>query len=234
MEAQYVSDDLFGRALWDFHHHQFVPPLRLHNTYGKPENWDVEGFFYDPEDFSEMEEFALSLGKGEILDVGAAAGRHALFLQEKHDLDVHALDISRYCCDVMLYRGVKQVICEDIFQYKGTGFDTIIMLMNGIGLCGTQTGLYKLLLQLKSVLKVGGQIIFDSSDVAYLLENENWNPTRYYGELKFRFEYKHLLGQWIEWLYIDQKKMATIARSCGWKMQIVYEDETGNYLARLS
>jgi hypothetical protein len=74
----------------------------------------------------------------------------------------------------MRRRGVKKVINSDVFQYELEQFDTIIMMMNGIGLCGDMEGLKRFLEYLKKLLVSGGQIIFDSSDIAYLYKDDDF------------------------------------------------------------
>ncbi len=69
-------------------------------------------------------------------------------LQNK-GIDVSAIEISESACDLMRRRGVKKVINADIFQFELEQFDTIIMMMNGIGLCGDLEGLKNFLEYLK-------------------------------------------------------------------------------------
>ena len=74
----------------------------------------------------------------------------------------------------MRRRGVKKVINADVFQFEIEQFDTIIMMMNGIGLCGDIEGLKHFLEYLKKLLAPGGQVIFDSSDIAYLYKDDDF------------------------------------------------------------
>jgi predicted TPR repeat methyltransferase len=227
-----VPVDIFGRALYDYYKGRFQPPLLLHNKYGVPEEIPVEGYFFDESSFSEMEDFALSLCKGRTLDAGAAAGRHTLTLQSR-GLNVTGLEISPGCCNLMRERGLKSVACADIFEWNEGVFDTIILMMNGIGLAGNVEGLKRLLNHFKVLLARGGQIIFDSSDVSYLYEHAPVPVRRYYGEIDYRYEYRQQTGDWFSWLYIDMEKMNEISLNSGWSMQVIYEDSDGTYLGRL-
>ena len=128
-----------------------------------PADYLFRGF----DEMPEHEKAALLEAKGKILDIGACAGSHSLYLQDK-GFDVTALDISEGCCEVMQKRGIKKVVCKNIFDYNEQKFDTIFLLMNGIGMAGTLPELPKLLSHLKSLLNDGGQIVFDSSDLQYL------------------------------------------------------------------
>jgi SAM-dependent methyltransferase len=181
---------------------------------------------------TELEHEALKLCAGEVLDVGAAAGSHALELQER-GIGVMALDNSPIACEVMRKRGVIQVIQADFFQYKARQFDTLLLLMNGIGLCGTINGLQDMLQHFKLLLKPGGKVIFDSSDIAYLYEGKIPETRNYYGELEFRYAYRKQFSDPFFWLYVDKNTMTRIATDAGFRCKIVLEDERDQYLAVL-
>ncbi|HWV71072.1 MAG TPA: class I SAM-dependent methyltransferase [Pseudosphingobacterium sp.] len=228
-----MKTDIFGEALQDYFEKRIQSPLILHNNYGEDEDMPLDIFFRDPEDFPELEFIALALCDGKVLDVGAGAGSHSLYLQEK-GFDVTALELSPQACNIMKNRGVKKVLNCNIFDYTGEKYDTLLFLMNGIGLAENIEGLEKLLNQCKKIIKKGGQLIFDSSNIAYLYEEGLSLPSHYYGEVIFQYEYKSEQGAQFGWLYIDQKTLTKIAQQDGWVVQILYEDENDQYLVRLS
>jgi len=225
--------DLFGKALYDFYNNSFTPPLLLHNEYGPPEVIPVESYFFEENAYSNIEVFALEQIYGKTLDIGAATGRHALHLQML-GIDVTAMDISKSCGMLMKKIGIKKIIIDSIYNYSDERFDTIFMLMNGIGLAGTIDGLSKLLIHLKSILLPTGQLIVDSTNISYLYEDGEFPKEKYFGELTFRYEYKKILDDFFDWLYIDQEKLMEIAMATGWNCQIIYSDESDAYLARLN
>ncbi len=225
--------DIYGQALHDFYNHQPEEKLWLHNNYGEPEEMPVEVFFRGETEMPEAELLALNLCHSKILDIGAGAGSHALVLQQR-GFDVTALEISPGAAAVMQKRGVKTVVQQDIFQYKTEKFDTLLLLMNGIGLTQTLAGLDRFLQHAKQLLLPGGQLIFDSSDISYLYEDLPLPKNRYYGEISYQYEYKNQWGDWFNWLYIDQKTLKKQAQKQGWKCEIVYEDEMDLYLAKLT
>ncbi len=224
--------DVLGQAIHD-HYHQLTPAkLWINNRYGPKEEMPVDVYFRDEDDMPDLEWVALNECRGNVLDVGAGAGSHALELQNR-GYDVLAMDISPLAVAVMKERGVKETCADDIFKYSGRQFDTILLLMNGIGLAGTVDGLSKLLEQLKTLLAKGGQIIFDSSDVAYLYEGDL--PTdRYHGEITYQYEYKGQRTDEFNWLYIDEQRLTAIVAEHGFDVEVLYEDEHGQYLTRLT
>lgn len=226
--------DVYGESLIDFHQDgELKKPLLLHSTYGDIEEMPVEVFFRTEEDFPELEFIALSLCDGKVLDVGAGVGSHALYLQNKN-FDVTALEISTAACNIMQERGAQKIIQEDFFHVKNQKFDTLLFLMNGIGLAKSLDGFRHLLSHAKTLLTDKGQLIFDSSDISYLYEEYRIKrPTYYFGEIGYQYEYKGVKGEPFNWLYLDQETLIKIAHEEKWVVQVLYEDENDQYLVRM-
>ncbi|WP_317128797.1 class I SAM-dependent methyltransferase [Mucilaginibacter gracilis] len=174
--------DILGQALHNHYYQDKPAPLWIHNQYGPKEEMPVETFFREQEDMPELELLALKQCRGKVLDIGAGAGSHALVLQQ-NGFDVTALEISGMAVGVMKARGVDKAIEADIFNYSEGRYDTLLLLMNGIGLTGTLANLKLFLNHIKTLLNPGGQVIFDSSDIAYLYEDGLPDTDNYYGEL---------------------------------------------------
>jgi len=224
--------DVYGEALSDYFRQKMVEPLLLYTNGGDVEPMPVDLFFRGEEDFPEQEMIALALCDGKTLDIGAGAGSHALYLQ-RQGMDVTALELSAKACEVMRARGVKRIINENIFSYQGERFDTLLFLMNGIGLVETIGGFKKLLDHAKALLNPRGQLLFDSSDIAYFYEDGKEWPSHYHGEIDFQYEYKGQKGKPFGWLYIDQAELIRIGQQAGWVVQILDEDNHYQYLARM-
>lgn len=225
--------DVFGRALHDYFRKGMADTLWLHNPYGEAEKMPVDVFFRGEDALSELEDIALALCDGEILDVGAGVGSNALVLQER-GMAVTALEISAKACTIMQRRGVKQIVQADFFGYDDSTYDTLLFLMNGIGLAGTLAGLEQLLYHSQRLLKPGGQLLFDSSDISYLYaDGLVERPASYFGEIRYQYQYQGKRGIPFNWLYIDQQTLIDIAQPLGWVVQILYEDEDDQYLARM-
>lgn len=225
--------DVLGHALHDYLLGHRGDTLLTHTSFGAAEEMPVAEFFRQPADFPELEHIALSLCDGRVLDVGAGAGSHALFLQ-KRGMDVTALERSPLACDVMRARGVAQVVAADFFDYAGDRYDTLLFLMNGIGVAGTIDGLTAILHHCKTLLNPGGQLLFDSSDIAYLYADGAVDrPAGYYGEIRYQYAYRGKRGVPFHWLFIDQETLIGIAQPLGWVVQILYEDGHDQYLVRM-
>jgi SAM-dependent methyltransferase len=225
--------DILGEAIYDFQFQNQPGELWIHNTYGPKEPMPIETYFREEDDMPDLEWLALNECRGRVLDVGAGAGSHSLILQER-GFDVTAIDISPKAVEVIKARGLHNTLQADIFLYNAEKFDTILLLMNGLGLAGTVDGLVKLLRHLKTLLTPGGQLLFDSSDVAYLYEGKLPENETYYGEISYQYEYKGQKTEWFKWLYIDEQKLTTLTQAEGWQMEVMLEDEFGQYLTRLT
>ena len=231
-----MAADVQGQALMDFWLKKGKKiNLKLHTSYGPPERMPVEVFFRDPRTYSELERQALSHCKGRVLEVGAGAGAFPLVLQEK-GLAVTALENSPLSCEVMRLRGVKEVLLGDLWELEGVQYDTLLLMMNGLGLAGTLPELPGLLEQLRGLLAPGGQILFDSSDISYLYDEEQVPipQDRYWGEITYQYEYKGERGEEFSWLYLDLEIMQVIARDMGFQFQLLYGPDHDQYLGRLT
>ncbi len=229
-----MHEDIYGKALLNFARGKNGGTLMLHTSYGDTEEMPIEIFFREDNELSELEEIALALCDGKVLDVGAGAGIHTLYLQ-KQGIQVEALDISKRACKCMKIRGVTHPIHHDFFTLPPTSkYDTLLLLMNGIGLAGELKMLKNTLQQAEKLLNPGGQILFDSSNIQYLYEDYGIEKPKYYfGEIEYQYEYKGERGIPFKWLFIDQESLIKIADEENWLIQFLYEDENDQYLVRM-
>ncbi len=225
--------DLPGLAIKNFHEKTSRAKLYVHDTFGPKVEMPISLYFRTEKQLPKLEKKALNLCKGKVLDIGAGAGSHALILQNKN-FDVVGLEISRSACEVMNDRGLKNVVCEDIFKFNDEKFDTLLLLMNGIGLCGDLEGFRKFLKRAEILLNDNGILIFDSSNINYMYEDDELPTNKYYGEVTCRYEYQKEVTDWFNWLYLDQVTLQKIASEEGWKSELIFQDENDQYLVKLS
>ncbi len=187
----------------------------------------------------ELEQKALQMTKGKVLDVGCGAGNHALYLQEK-GFDVTALDTSKGAIEVSQKRGVSKTVNASILDYAENGFDTLLLLMNGIGLAGTLENLDVFLQHLMSLLNPDGQILLDSSDIIYMFDEDEdggrWIPSnfKYYGEVTFEMQYKNLKTDPFPWLFLDFHTLQNACFANNLACELVSLGPHYDYLAKLT
>ena len=229
--------DPMGRAIADYLKNKKASKLRVFSPMFEEDEIPLTTLFRSYESMPKIERTALDLAKGRVLDVGAGAGCHSLILQER-GMDVTAIDISPLSVETMKERGVKKVLEQDFFTLEGQ-YDTILMLMNGIGIVGTLERLPKFFKQLDKILVPGGQILCDSSDISYVFETEDGiielpDEMSYYGEHSFQMRYKDTIGEPFNWLYIDADTLREKAGRYGYAAVVIAEGEHYDYLARIT
>jgi SAM-dependent methyltransferase len=211
--------------------------IKVHTVDGEITPYPAELFFREYDDFGVFDELACHHARGTVLDVGAGAGCISLFL-EGMGLQVTAIEIARDAVDVMEAQGLKDARCGDFFELNGgEQWDTILLMMNGIGFVGKLDGLDRFLAKAKGLLKPGGQVLFDSSDLALselAAEDFTGAESTYRGEVWYQLEYKGIKGAPYYWLYIDQQTMQGHAEAAGFRFELLDEAEDGYYLARLT
>ena len=237
METKKNTDPL-ERAFYDFVKGSENAEIIIHSNKSDIETVPVAYFFRKYDEMPLLEQKALALCSGDILDVGAGSGSHSLFLQQKGK-NITALEIRVGLAELMQKRGIQKVINSDIYKYKTPKYDTLLMLMNGIGFAENFKGLQKFLQHARSLLNSGGQIILDSSDLLYLYEQEDGSylinlNEEYYGEVEYQFEYQGKKGEKFKWLFIDFNSLSYYAQMAGFDCEMIYEDEHFNYLAILN
>ena len=226
-----------GLAIQDYHKQGHASHLLVHTREGTVTPYPVEMFFRDYEDFGIFDELGCAHARGKVLDIGAGAGCISLFLQDGMGLAVTAVEISPDAVEVMRQRGVRDARALNFFDLSEGKWDTLLLMMNGIGFVGTLEGYDAFLAKASTLLEDGGQILFDSSD----LELTELNPadfrspnSKYPGEVWYQLEYKGIRGQPYAWLYLDAKTAKIHAEKAGFKFEMLQEAEDGYYLARLT
>lgn len=230
--------DPMGTAIADYYRTGRANTLRVFSSQFDEDEIPVEQLFRTFTEMPTIEQQALTLATGRILDVGAGSGCHALALQEMGK-EVTAIDISELSVEVMQERGVKDARAIDLYDERFTEqYDTILLLMNGSGIIGNIEGMERFFLRMKLLLKPGGCIYMDSSDLKYLFEEEDGSflidiADDYYGLVDFRMQYKQVKGDVFDWLYIDFDTLAYYAEQYGFTAEMVCEGEHYDYLAKI-
>ncbi|MBC7748116.1 MAG: methyltransferase domain-containing protein [Methylotenera sp.] len=232
--------DLFGQAILDYQTNNSPEDLITETTISEEDEMSVAYLFRSHAEMPLLEQKALELARGKVLDVGCGAGSHSLYLQNKRNLQVTSIDISTNAIQACTLRGLKNAKVQDVMTLEDEKYDTILLLMNGAGMCGKLKYIPNFLLKLKSLLSPGGQILLDSSDIIYMFDDDEdggkWIPTanHYYGEIVFNISYKGEKEKPFDWMFIDYNTLQNAALDNGLQCQLILEGEHYDYLAKLS
>ena len=223
--------DPMGKAIAEYHRTGKADRLRVFSPLFEEDEIPLATLFRSYETMPKIERKALDVAEGKVLDVGAGAGCHSLVLQER-GLDVTAIDISPHSIETMRERGVRKVMEQDFFTLEGN-YDSILMLMNGIGIVGTLERMPEFFKQIDKILVPGGQLLCDSSDISYVFDDD-MPDMDYYGEQSFWMQYKDTIGELFPWLYIDAETLRKVADVNGFNAEVVAEGDHYDYLARIT
>jgi SAM-dependent methyltransferase len=228
--------DLFGKALLDYQNGKYTEDIITSTNISDEDDLPLPYLFREFKDMPKLEQKALKLTKGTVLDVGCGAGGHSLYLQEK-GFQIKAIDISKGAIEVAINRGVLNAEVKNILDETET-FDTILLLMNGTGIFQELSQVSKYLTHLKNLLKPNGQLLIDSSDIKYMYEDEDggfWMDahSNYHGELDYFLSYKGEKEIPMKWLYLDFDTLKLACETVGLNCELILEGEHFDYLARL-
>jgi SAM-dependent methyltransferase len=231
--------DLFGKAILDYQTNSSPENIITSTSISEEDEMEVGYLFRSFDEMPSIEQKALLLAKGKILDIGCGAGSHSLYLQNEQNINVHSIDVSKNAIQACLLRGLKNIRAIDVLDLENEKYDTILLLMNGTGIFETLEKSTIYMQKLKSLLNPNGQILIDSSDIIYMFDEDEdggkWIPSdNYYGELTFSLQYKNEKEDDFPWLYMDYNTLQNVAIANGLKCQLLMEGDHYDYLAQLT
>jgi SAM-dependent methyltransferase len=228
--------DPIGRAISDFIQQLHDADIVVKSSICDDDVIPVEYLFRTEAELPELEKIALEKCSGQILDVGGGAGIHAKILKNRN-FDVHIIDTSLGAVDYHVQQNLSSR-CLNFYDLGNEKYDTLLFLMNGFGIAGSLNNLPNFLQKCYDLLRDGGQVIGDSTDIKYLYEDEEggyWmdlNST-YYGDFDFQMCYKDTCGEPFDWLYVDFETLKVAAEKIGFSVDKLYEEEN-QFLVKLT
>ena len=244
-ELRQIADPM-GAAIYDFYKHAHEGRLVVCSSQFDDDQIPVADLFRDFDQMPHVEQKALEMAQGRILDVGAGSGCHSVALT-KMGKSVSAIDISPLSVEVMKERGVSASLVNFYDEAFTETFDTVLMLMNGTGIIGTLDNIPAFFDRLRSLLNPDGCVLIDSSDLSYLFEEEDGSimidlADDYYGQIDYQMRYEDassselegVEGDAFDWLYLDFETLAFYAEENGFSAELLAEGDHYDYLAALS
>lgn len=235
------SEDAYGRQLLDEYHNRKKTAETIERDDGLIDFGSEAGLYFTQyKDWSPVEQQAIALAKGKVLDVGCGAGRHSLYLQE-NGFDVTGIDNSPGAIEVCKLRGLKKaevLPVEDVDKLAENSFDTIIMFGNNFGLFGSPENAKKILEKFTRITTENAQIIAgtldplktdDPSHLSYHALNRQRGQLP--GQVKMRIIYEDTIGDWFNYLFVSPEEMREIFKETAWQIPEFIESDGAHYFA---
>lgn len=154
--------DPFGCAIRDYFLGEQGEPLIDRDGERTREHAIEEWYFGDHSDDAWRDRWM----DGPLLDLGAGAGRDALYYQER--FETVAIDVSEYLVETMRDRGVNDVRCADMFSlreyFDRDRFRSAHSIGTQIGIAGSMEGVREFLDELAYVTAPDATAVIDNYD----------------------------------------------------------------------
>ncbi len=236
-----IAQDAYGQQLLAQYHNQTATAELIE----RDDNYidfgsDAGLYFTEYAQWLPIEQQAINLAKGRILDIGCGAGRHALYLQEK-GFDVTGIDNSPGAIEVCRLRGLKNALVRPITKvdkFPKNSFDTILMFGNNFGLFGDAENAKTILKKLNRITAPNAKIIagtrnpYLTDDTTHLEYHEfNRRRGRMAGQLRLRVRFGKTVGEWFDYLFVSPEEMREILANTDWQIEEFIASEEANYFA---
>jgi SAM-dependent methyltransferase len=233
--------DPFGRALRDFQHGEQTEPLIQFDGAQRREH-PVEQFYFGAfTGETEREAWLEDQLAGPMLDVGAGAGRDALYFQER--VEVVALEHSQNLVDLMDERGVADARYGDMFalpeQFEDGRFASALVRGTQLGLAKSMAGLRAFLDDLATVTTSDATAVVDCYDptdegVEGMLGYRE-DPTPGLAFRVMTFEYEGEVGETLLFRLFSPERLREAAAETTWTVAEVRPrgGDSAYYMARL-
>lgn len=160
--------------------------------------------------------------RGRVLDVGCAAGRVALHLQERGHAVV-AIDESPLAVEVARGRGVRDArvlsLADAAPGVLGGPFDTVVVMRNNLGLGGDLDAAPQVLAHLAALAAPGGRLLTDSVHPGRL------DPvSRGTGRDRYRVRWRQYASPWFCYLMLAPEQVEAVVAGSPWRVRALVDD----------
>jgi len=234
-----MATDPFGRAVLDHHRGDREAPLLQRDGETALEH-PIEQFYFEPFAAERAGEWLADRLAGPLVDLGAGAGRHALYFQER--FETVAVEPSDHLVEVMRGRGVEDARSGDMFALRETfdrdRFRSALAHGTQVGLAGSMQGLRRFLGDLAHVTTPDATAVLDSYDptvpAAAELLGYRADPTPGLAHRVMTFEYEGEVGETLLFRLFGPDRLREATAGTGWTVTATRESEGAHYQAALA
>jgi len=242
--------DAYGQEIWNCY--------KGNSTYEVVERDDglidlgtAQPYFREFDHWATAEREAITRARGRVLDVGAGAGRVALYLQPRGH-EVLSIDNSPLAVKVAKLRGAKQARVldarkigtlrgpSDTTLFDNALFDTIVMYGNNFGLFGGMSQGRRMLAAMHRITSAEAKIIGSATDPYQTddplhreYQRRNRRRGRMSGQLRLRIRYRQYCGEWFDYLLASIEEVEKMVKGTGWKIGEVVQQPGPGYVVIL-
>lgn len=238
------NSDVFGRALLDWAKGGTQIEVLEREDGFTQEGAGPDVYLASFREWPACERQAIRHVRGQVLDIGCGAGRVALELQRRH-LKVVGLDASSNAAQAAKLCGVREVWCATLHNVRERieSFDTLVLFGNNFGIFANPANAHRQLSMLARHTKGDAKIVVESTSSYFggapamtrPYYAQNLLRGRAPGQVRVRYRYDNLKGQWFDWLYVSPREMRHILRGTGWRQErILGTTRNEPYVAILS
>jgi len=235
--SHYVTtSDPFGRAVRDHHRGERDEPL-VQRDGAETLDHPIECFYFDDD---AGDEWLATRLDGPLIDMGAGAGRHALYFQER--FETVAIEVSEALVALMGERGVEDARHADMFTlcetFERDRFRSALCIGTQVGLAGSMHGLRQFLGDLAFVTTPDASAVIDCYDpdregVADLL-GYRADPTPGLASRVLWFEYEGEASEVLRFRLFSPDRLREATVGTGWGVgEIRYSENGVHYRAAL-
>lgn len=230
-----MTVDPFGRAVRDHYHGDKTEPLVQRDGETTLEH-PIEQFYFS--EYTGADEGTGWLERqlaGPLVDLGAGAGRHALYFQEQ--FETVAVEVSEDLVELMDERGVEDARKADMFDLRAAfgrdRFQSALALGTQIGLAGSIDGLRQFLGDLAYVSRPDATAILDSYDpdgegAAELLGYRS-DPTPGEATRVMTFEYEDEFGETLLFRLFSPDRLREATIGTDWDVRDIRHASDNEY-----
>ena len=221
--------DPFGRAIHDYQQDKQDEPLIQRDGEAAHEHPIGENYFGELDPTSgEHGEWRVSWLDGPVLDIGAGAGRDALYFQEQ--FETVAIEVSEHLVETMCERDVQDARHADMFalreHFERDRFQSALAFGTQLGLVGSMQGLRQFLGDLAFVTMPGATAVLDCFDpddeeTADLL-GYRADPTTGLAYRVMHFEYEDTVGETLLFRLFSPDRVREAVVGTGWNVAEIH------------
>jgi SAM-dependent methyltransferase len=199
----------------------------------------VGDYFAEYKDWKPLEQEAIALASGRVLDVGCGAGRVALYLQGQ-GLQVVAIDNSPGAIQMCTSRNVVDARLMAFTSINSSlgHLNCLVLFGNNFGLFGSLSTARWLLGKIYTLSSPDATIVATAVD-PYGTDNpdhlryheRNRKRGRMPGQLRIRVRHRLFIGPWFDYLFASQSELEKILDGTSWKLRDVLRHGGPSYVA---